>query len=172
MSERFDFNKFGRRSLSIVVHSKGKNFARLAEEIESLRQEHQGIRNKTVKAFIDCNLGRRLLIAAIDNSEPVALVDRLYKICVQKGFNTLHSEVYAAIEYAYYCGARACHTKGLLALRQIKNKISASEGMSGRSKQIFLEALEEPIRRLNSRLSSTHDVAGFRRRKRDENEAD
>jgi hypothetical protein len=142
MSQTFDYDGFVRRSSTVIVHSKGKSFAQLAGEIEALRQEYEGIRDRSARKYIRRTLDRLLLIVAIETSQPRVVVERLYKRNVRRGFNDLHAEVASAIDYAHYCSERDDAAKGLRALHRVREAIAAGEGISPG----FLQAIEKSIR--------------------------
>jgi hypothetical protein len=146
MSQSFDYDAFGRLSLGIIVHSKGKSFAQLVEEIEALRQKYNGISDGSVRKYIRRNLDRRLLMFAIDTAQPRVVVDRLYSRIIRQGFNDLHAEVASAIEYADYCSEQGNVARGLRELYKVRQKIHASEGISHGSAQNFLQEIEAATR--------------------------
>jgi hypothetical protein len=148
MSQSFDYHAFDQQSASILVHSKGKTFAQLAVEIKELRQEYERIRDTTARKYIRRDLDRRLLMFAIDTSQPCVVVDRLYNRNVRQGFNGPHAEVASAIEYADYYSDRGDPTKGLRALYKVRETVCASQGIAPGREQNFLQPIEESIRRL------------------------
>jgi len=145
MSGSFDYDKFVSKSLTIIVHARGKTFAELAREIEALRKEHKGLRDKTARKDVRRDLNRRLLIVALDTSQPATFIDRLYDQNVRQGFNDLHAEVSSAIEYAHYCNERGKTTKGLRVLQKMKNAISRRKRISAASGRKFLRVIERSI---------------------------
>jgi hypothetical protein len=148
MRESFDYDAFDRRSLSIVIRSKGKSFARLAREIEALRQKCEGVRDRAAKKYIRRNLDRRLLEFAIDTSQAHVFVDRLYNRNVRQGFNDLHAEVASAIAYGHYCKERGNRAKGLRALHKVEDKIGANKTIPRHFASNCLRAIKQAIRRV------------------------
>src|SRR5262249_15857008 len=117
MSESFDYDLFDRRCTRLAVHSADKPFIQLAGEIDALRQEYEGIRDEVARTYVHRELDRSLLRFAIDTRQPSVLVDRLYQQNLQQGFNDLHAEVAASIEYAHYCSEQGNVATGLSALQ-------------------------------------------------------
>jgi hypothetical protein len=142
MSRSFDYDKFVSKSLTIIVHGSGKTFAQLAREVEALRKEHKGLRDKTARKYIRRDLNRRLLMVALDTSQPGTFIDRLFDQNVRQGFNDLHAEVSSVIEYAHYCNERGKTTKGLRVLQKMKKAILRRKGISAASARNFLKAIE------------------------------
>jgi hypothetical protein len=151
MSQSFDHDAFDRRSMRIVVESKGKSFAQLTGEIEALRREYEQIRDESAMIYIQRNLDRLLLMVAIDTCQPCDVVEFLYERNTRQGFNSLHGEVASAIEYADYYSERGYRGEALSALYAIKEKISAKEASCPGSGRNFLLPIEESIIRLQNK---------------------
>jgi hypothetical protein len=150
MSQDFDFDMFTRRSARIAAHSKGKTFAQLAGEIEALRREFEGVRDRPVTMYIRRNLDGFLLRFAIDTSQSPAVVDRLYKHKIRQGFNDPHAEVICGIEYAVYCSEHDTKAKGLRALQKVRERIGANKEISPGFAQNALEAIDKTKRNLEA----------------------
>ena len=158
MDEPFDYNAFDRRSATIVLRSKGKTFAQLAEEVDALREVFRETSDESAWKYVSRKLDRTLLMFAIDASLPRDDVDPLYQRNVQQGFNDLHSEVASAIEYADYCREQHDVPSGLHALHEVREKLCAMEGEFPGSVQRFLQAIEETICLLEQKRDA-EDVA-------------
>jgi hypothetical protein len=146
MSKAFDYEMFERRFVTIIVHSKGKPFAELAKEVETVRQEYEGVRSVSAKSYIRRNLDRWLLMFAIDTSQLHTVVDRLYKRNVRQGFNGLHAEVTSALEYADYCSGRGNDAQALRVLHKVAKQLTAR-----RVRQNFRRPIETLVRRLEKK---------------------
>src|SRR6266404_2193667 len=120
MAKTFDDDAFLRRSSQIIIHSKGKTFNQLNAEIEALRREHKGIRDKAARKFIRRNLSRHLFMAAVDTLQLPAVVERLYKRNVRIGFTGPQVQLASALEYAYYCSEHGIAKKGLRVLQEVR----------------------------------------------------
>jgi hypothetical protein len=148
MTQPFDYDTFCSRSMDIMVHSEGKHFPQLAEEIAALQKDYGAVRDTAAKKFIKRNLSRRLLEVAIDTCQPRVVVDKVYSRTVQQGFNDLHAEVAAVIEYAKYCQECGDPTSGIQALQQATERIRSRRAISLDHARTFLRAIDAALRRL------------------------
>jgi len=148
MKTSFDYDEFLGKSLNIIARSRRKSFAQLAEEIRLLGQEYRHIRDRAARKFMKRDLNRRLLIVALDRSQPQAVVERLYRQCVKSGFNNLHAEIASSIEYAHVCRERGFVAEGQRILRKVAKNLREDKKFPSGPTKNCLKAIEESIRRL------------------------
>lgn len=146
MTQSFDYDAFIHQSLSIIAQSADKTFFRLAAEIEALRQRYTAVVDTSARKYILRDLNRRLLMVAMDTSQPRAVVDRLYQRSVRQGFNELDSEVASAIEYADYCCEQCNPEIGLRALKKLRKKLHKNNMISPG----FFQVIEKSISRVEN----------------------
>jgi len=156
MSSSFDIDRFNLSLGSIFAKSDSFTFEECACQIEQLRTEYGSLHDPNLQTVIDREIDRMMLRIVIDNDQPFGVVSECFWHNVNRGFNSIWSEVYSVLEYADYCLINEQSAEGIQVLLNVRHRTeSLTDNITEELKHDLLLQIDETHLRIQKQTRTS-----------------